>query len=116
MEALETIERMGIDWRSIFGALAPAGTAHGLAVALSPIAGSMPRVSDGAGYSEITFTPEQETRLAEWILTQLRSEPGPVRVHAGGLALKVITRQYWPWFAAAVAVGLVVGYGLRGKR
>jgi len=111
------IERLaGVDWRGIFSALAPRATARGLALALSPIAGGSPKVTDFSDHSEIEFTPEQEERLAEWILTQLRAEPGPVRVASGSVALKVVTRQYWPWFAGAVGVGALVGYSLSRRR
>jgi len=106
----------GVDWRNVFSALAPRATARGLALALAPIAGGSPRVVDYSDYSEITFTPDQEERLAAWILTQLRKEPGPVRIESGAVALKVVTRQYGLWFAGAVGVGAFLGYSLRKGR
>lgn len=110
MDPVREVEHLaGFDW----GSIAPRATARGLALALSPLAGGMPPVTDYSGYSEINFTPEQRDRLAEWTLTQLRKEPGPVRVSLGPIALRVVTRQYWPWFAGAVALGLVAGYTLR---
>ncbi len=94
-----------------FFAAIPAGTtARGLALALAPITGTVPAVVSHGDYSEITFTPEQEERLSAWILTQLRREPGPVRIQSGGVALKVIMREYWPWMVGFVAVGAAVGY------
>lgn len=105
----------GIDWSDIFGALAPAATAQGIAAALTPIAGSMPRVSMGTGYSEITFTPEQEERISAWLVSQLNKDPGPVRMDAGGIALKVIMREYWPYMVGLAVGGGLLGYLLSGK-
>jgi hypothetical protein len=76
----------------------------------------MPAVINHGDYSEVVFTPEQEERLSEWILTQLRKEPGPVRVDAGALALKVMARQYWPWMVGLVVAGAVVGYVAKNGR
>ncbi len=96
--------------------LPAAATAYGLSAALSPIAGSSPMVSDMGGYFDVTFTPDQEDRIAEWIRAQLNKEPGAVRVDAGGIALKVLIRQYWPWIVGAVALGAAVGYTAKRRR
>jgi hypothetical protein len=103
----------GIDWGSVFGSIPAAATARGLALALAPIAGGSPVVSDHGGYSSLTFTAAQEERLAAWILTQLRREPGPVRVDASGIALRVIMRQYWPYMLGIAAAGALVAYAVR---
>lgn len=97
----------------MFSGLVPLATAQALAVGLSSIAGSTPAVLNHGDYAEIIFTPAQEARVSEWILTQLRREPGPVRVQANGIAWKVITRQYWPYMLGAVALGAAVGYSMR---
>ena len=78
-----------------------------------PIAGSKPNVTIHGDYSEITFTPDQEERVSAWILTQLNHEPGPVRVDASGVAMKVISRKYWPY---ARAPGGRCGGRLPGER
>lgn len=105
----------GIDWTSIFSTLAPAATARGIAAALAPIAGSMPRVTDGGGYSEISFTPEQEERVSAWLVSQLNKEPGPVRMDMGGIALKVISREYWPYMIGLAVAGGLLGYLVGGS-
>jgi hypothetical protein len=116
MDPVYEVEQMaGFDWRAALSKLAPAATARGLALALAPIAGGSPTVADYSGYSEISFSPDQEERISQWILMQLRKEPGSVRVDSGGIALKVVTRQYGLWFAGAVAAGAVLGYTLRKR-
>lgn len=97
-------------WTDAFKSLPAAATATALAAGLSPIAGSMPSVVSRGDYFDIVFDATQEERVSEWILAQLNREPGPVRMELGGVALKVITRKYWPWFAGAVALGAVLGY------
>lgn len=94
----------------LFSGLAPAATAQGLAAALTPIAGSKPQVNIFGDYAEIVFSPEQEDRITEWILTQLRREPGPVRMDAAGIATKVLARQYWPYVLGVSAAGFALGY------
>lgn len=105
----------GIDWRALFSQIPAAATANAIAVAWSPIVGGLPAVFNRGDYYEIIFTPEQEERAAAWIITQLRREPGPVRMETGGIAARVIARQYWPYFAGVVAAGALLGYMLRGK-
>lgn len=107
---------MGADLAAFFSAIPAGTTARALALALSPITGGVPAVTSHGEYSEITFTPEQEERLSAWILLQLRREPGPVRIDAGGVAFKVMVRQYWPWMVGFVAAGAVVGYMAKGGR
>jgi len=99
----------------VFSDLVPLATAQALAAGLSPIAGSMPSVTSYGDYAVISFSPAQEERVSEWIITQLRRDPGPVRVDAGGIAMKVLVRQYWPWAAGMVALGFAAGY-LGGRR
>lgn len=106
----------GVDWGSVFAGIPAAATAQGLAMAFIPIAGSKPNVVTYSEYSEITFTPQQEERVAAWILMQLNKEPGPVRVDAGGIALRVVTRKYWPYALGILALGAAGGYALRGGR
>jgi len=103
----------GVDWKAMFSSLPAYGTANALALALSPIAGGMPRVVNGGGYYEIDFTPEQEDRVSAWILLQLNKEPGPVRVDAGNIAWTVVSRKYWPYALGAVALGAFLGYSLK---
>lgn len=104
-----------IDWGSVFGGLPATATAQGLAAAFMPITGSKPAVTNYGDYAEITFTPDQEERLAAWILMQLNKEPGPVRVDLGGVALKVVTRKYWPYAVGILGLGLAAGYAIKGR-
>lgn len=104
-----------VDWGQVFAGIPAAATAEGLAAAFIPIAGSKPHVTSYGEYSEISFTPDQEERVSEWILTQLNHEPGPVRVDAGGIALKVVTRKYWPYALGILVLGGVVGYAMKGR-
>ncbi len=106
---------LGANWTDAFRGINGALTATALATALSPIAGSMPTVTGHGDYYEITFDQVQEDRVAEWIKSQLNKEPGPVRVDAGGVATKVIFRQYWPWIVGIAGIGAVLGY-YGGKR
>ena len=106
----------GIDWRAAFGAISGFAAANAMAVALAPIAGSSPAVISRGSYYEIAFTPEQEDRVAAWIVSQLKREPGPVRVEAAGVALKVVTRAYWPQITGLVIAGATLGYILRGGK
>lgn len=108
---------MSADLAAFFAAIPAGTTARALALALSPITGGVPTVTSYGSYSEVSFTPEQEERLSAWILTQLRREPGPVRVDTDGVATRVIVRQYWPWMLGFVAAGAVVGYvASKGRR
>lgn len=104
-------ESLGLSVKEIFGALVPTATAEGIAGALTPIIGR-PVVNHYGQYSEIKFTPNQETVLTEWILSQLRKEPGAVRVDAGGVALKVLARQYWPWVLGLAGLSAVLGFSI----
>jgi len=106
----------GVDWKSIFQSIPAAATARALQVALTPIAGSAPIFTNYGDYCSLSFTPEQEERVSEWILMQLKKEPGPVRVDTAGIALKVIFRQYWPYMLGLAALGAFVGYSMRKGR
>lgn len=106
----------GIDWSSVFAAIPAAATANAIALAWAPIVGGAPSVVNRGGYYEIVFTPDQEDRAAAWIRTQLNREPGPVRMELGGIAAKVVARQYWPYVLAVAAAGAFLGYSLRGGR
>ena len=99
----------------LFANVPALATATAIAAAWSPIVGSTPSVVNRGNYYEVVFAPDQEDRAVEWILTQLNREPGPVRIEAGGMAVKVITRKYWPYFAGAALLGAVVGYTLHGR-
>lgn len=106
----------GIDWKSIFQNIPAAATAEAIALAWTPILGSRPGVIPFDDHYEIQFTPDQEDTAAAWIESQLNAEPGPVRMNLGGVAIKVISRQYWPWILGIAAAGAVVGYSMRGRR
>lgn len=106
----------GIDWKATFQGIPAYATANALALAVSPITGSVPRVVNYGSYYEIEFTPAQEERLSAWILLQLNKEPGPVRVDVDGVALRVVTRKYWPYIAGAVGAGFVLGYAMKGRK
>lgn len=110
----------GINWGEVFSAIPSGATARAMALALTPITGTAPAVVPRDGFYEIQFSAEQEGRLVEWLLIQLRREPGEIRVPAAAsIALKVLARQYWPGILAVVGVGAVVGYTLkrgRGRR
>lgn len=114
--ACECEQLAGIDWRATFRAIQGSASAATIAAALTPIIGSAPTVEVMDGVYSIVFTPEQEDRLAAWVVMQLDREPGPVRVELGGAALKVISRKYWPYAAGAVALGMVFGFALRGGK
>ena len=105
-----------IDWREAFKAIPAAATAQAIALAWAPITGRAPAVINRGGFYEIAFDPEQEDRAAAWIVAQLNREPGPVRMEAGGIAMKVIARKYWPAVLGVAAAGAVLGYVLRGAR
>ncbi|HEX6827199.1 MAG TPA: hypothetical protein VF077_12850 [Nitrospiraceae bacterium] len=106
----------GVDWKSIFQNIPAAATAQAIALAWTPILGSRPAVIPFADHYEIQFDPDQEDRAAAWIESQLDAEPGPVRMNLGGVAIKVIARQYWPWILGIAATGALVGYSMRGRR
>ncbi len=103
------------DFRDLFRSIPAAATATAFQVALAPVVGSLPQTVAHSDYYEIVFTPEQEDRLAEWIRSQLNKEPGPVRIASGGVALKVISRQYWPWVLGLATVAAGLGY-VAGKK
>jgi hypothetical protein len=106
----------GVDWKSIFQNIPAAATAQAIALAWTPIIGSRPAVIPFDDHYEIQFTPDQEDRASAWIESQLSAEPGPVRMNIGGIATKVIARQYWPWILGVAAAGALVGYSMRGRR
>lgn len=108
--ALRRLEIMGqgIDFRKLFSAIPAQATAIAIMTALSPIVGGFPDVVNRGTHWAVVLNEPQQERLTEWILTQLRKEPGPVRVETGSVALRVVTRQYWPWFAGAVAGGFLL--------
>lgn len=91
-------------------------TANAIALAWAPITGTAPAVVNRGEFYAVEFTPEQEDRAAAWILSQLRNEPGPVRVQVGGIATKVIARNYWPWFIGVAAAGIAIGYIAKGAK
>lgn len=106
----------GIDWRAAFGPISGFAAANAIALAWTPITGAPPAVINRGDYYEIAFNPEQEDRAAAWIVSQLSREPGPVRMESGGIATKVITRQYWPYILGIAAAGAFLGYSLRGRK
>lgn len=112
---MKRFDTMAVDLRAVFAAIPAQATALAIATAWRPIVGSMPQVAGHDDYWEVLFTPEQEDRAAEWLLTQLNREPGPVRVNMSGIATKVVTRQYWPWVLAVAATGAALGYAARGR-
>ncbi len=107
---------LGSSALDLFTGLPSASTARALALAIAPIAGGVPQTMDYPDYSEVVFTPDQEERVAAWLGTQLRAEPGPVRVDMSGIALKVLAREYWPWFVGLTLAGGLAGYAMRGAR
>lgn len=100
----------GVDWKSIFQSIPAGATAQALRLALTPIVGGSPTLINNGEYFTISFSPEQEERLSAWILTQLNKEPGPVRIETGGIALRVISRQYWPYALGFAALGGLAVY------
>jgi hypothetical protein len=112
-------EMAGIDFKSIFSAIPAAATAQAFKLALTPIAGSPPTVTNHGEYYSITFTPDQEALVAAWIVSQIKKEPGPVRIESGAIALRVLVRQYWPYALALIAIGAAGAYYMtkrKGKR
>ena len=103
----------GLDWKQVFQSIPAGATARALSLALAPIAGSAPAVTDYGEYYSLSFTPEQEERVSAWLLTQLRREPGPVRVEASGIAIRVILRQYWPYMLGLVAAGALAAHVMK---
>jgi hypothetical protein len=99
----------------IFQNIPAQATAVGLATALIPIAGSMPSVNNMGSYFTITFTPEQSDRVSQFILAQLNKEPGSVRMDVSSIAWQVILREYWMYFAGAIALGCLLSK-LTGRR
>jgi hypothetical protein len=105
----------GLDWRALFSGIPAAATAQAIAIAWAPITGTAPAVVSHGDYWEVVFNPEQEDRAAAWIVSQLDRDPGPVRIEAGGIATKVITRKYWPYVLGIAGAGVVLGI-MMGKR
>jgi hypothetical protein len=104
-----------LDFKAMFAAIPAAAPPVALRTALTPIAGSAPGMENHGSHYSITFSPEQEERVAAWILTQLRREPGPVQIETGGIAFRVITREYWPHIIGLLLAGAVLAY-LFGKK
>lgn len=105
----------GLDWSAIFSAIPSAATATAIAAAWSPIVGGMPAVINRGDHYEVAFTMDQEDRASAWIISQLNKEPGPVQMDLSGVAIKVITRQYWPWVLGVAGLGFAAGYLLKGR-
>jgi len=112
---MRRFEAMAVDLREVFAAIPAQATALAIAAAWRPIVGSMPTVTGHDGYWSVSFSPEQEDAAAQWLMTQLNREPGPVRVNMSGIATKVVTRKYWPWVLAVAATGAALGYMARGR-
>jgi hypothetical protein len=106
----------GINWSALFSGIPAAATAQAIALAWTPIVGGSPTVVNRGDYYQVVFTPEQEDRAAQWLVMQLNKEPGPVRVDMGGIAWKVIVREYWPYILGTLAAGAVVGYAARRRK
>jgi len=103
----------GVDWKQIFQSIPAGATARAWQLALTPIAGSSPTMTNHGEYYSVTFSPDQEERVAAWILTQLRQEPGPVRVDAGAIAARVMVLEYWPYAVGLVGLGVALAYFYR---
>jgi hypothetical protein len=99
----------GVNWSALFAAIPAAGTAVAIGTALTPILGSPPTIANNAGVYSISFSPDQEDVFAAWLVTQLNSDPVPVQMDLGGVAIKVITRKYWPWVLGVAGAGFVLG-------
>lgn len=106
----------GIDFRAAFAAIPAAATARAISLAWMPILGDAPAVVNYGDYYAVEFTPAQEERAAAWIVSQLNREPGPVRMDAGGIAVRVVGRKYWPYLAGVAIAGAFLGYMARGRR
>ncbi len=102
-------------FRDMFAAIPAQATALAIAAAWRPIVGSMPTVENRGDHWAVVFSVEQEDAASAWILQQLNREPGPVRMEIGGVARKVLARQYWGWALGAVVIGGLAGYALRGR-
>lgn len=98
----------------------PLGTmaqATALSIALAPIAGnrSIPISRNG---DEYILVPDrgQVDLISQWIIRQLKKEPGNVRVDVSDIWPKVVFRMWWPYILGIGATGAIAGYLLAGKK
>jgi len=70
-----------------------------------------PAVVNYGSYVVIELDPQLQGEVAEFIIRQLESEPGAVRVSGlGGVLARVLARKYSAWIGGALAGSFGLGW------
>ncbi len=84
--------------------------AQGMSMFIYGMTGEYPSINRGAEFTEITLSPNQILHGQNEFLGLLESEPGEVRIkNSSEIFLPVIYKKYWPWAAAFLVAGGVMG-------
>lgn len=100
----------------IFGAVSNTAAAEATAVAMSYYLGTKPTVTTYPDYAEITLSPAQEAAAADFLIRQLKKEPGPVRINLGTVFVQVLFRQYWLYILGVFGGGVALGRATKGGK
>lgn len=93
--------------------------AQAAAAAARPVMGltHSPMVVNHDDHVSIEFDPELQGQVADFLIRQLDSEPGKIRVVGlAGVFLRVVLRKYGLWAAGALGVSFGAGRLTGGKR
>ena len=75
-----------------------------------------PAVVNYGSYVVIELDPQLQGEVADFIIRQIESEPGSIRVAGlGGVLARVVARKYSAWIGGALAGSFGLGWLSKGK-
>lgn len=93
--------------------------AQAAAAAAKPVMGLSypPTVINEGAYVTIQLDATQQTEVADFLIRQLESAPGAIRVSGlGGVFLRVLVRKYGIWAGASLASAFGLGWLTKGVK
>jgi hypothetical protein len=99
--------------------LVPVLIAQAAATAARPVLSlsRAPAVVNYGTHVTIELDPELQSEVADFIIRQIESEPGAVRVSGlAGVLARVIARKYSPWLGGSLALAYGLGWFTKPRK